>query len=38
MELQDRQLITLFPSCLFTGRVNDLSLCDQVEVALRAMI
>jgi uncharacterized protein (TIGR02466 family) len=37
MELQDRQLITLFPSCLFTGRVNDLSLCDRIEAALRAM-
>ena len=24
MELQDRQLITLFPSCLFTGRVGEI--------------
>jgi uncharacterized protein (TIGR02466 family) len=37
MELQERQLIQLFPSCLFTGRVPDLSLCDRVEAVVRTM-
>jgi uncharacterized protein (TIGR02466 family) len=37
MELQERQVMTLFPTCLFTGKVGDLTVCDRVEVALRAM-
>jgi uncharacterized protein (TIGR02466 family) len=37
MELYERQVIQLFPSCLFTGRVSDLTLCDRVETVLRKM-
>ena len=37
MELSNRQVMTLFPSYLFLGRVPDLTLCDRLEAALRAM-
>jgi uncharacterized protein (TIGR02466 family) len=37
MELKERELTQLFPSCLFTGKVSDLSICDRLETALRAM-
>jgi hypothetical protein len=37
MELSNRQVITLFPSYLFVGKVPDLTLCDRLEAALRAM-
>ena len=35
--LKERQVITLFPSPLFTGRVSDLTVCDRIEAVLRAM-
>lgn len=37
MELKERQVITLFPSPLFVGKVSDLTLCDRIEATLRAM-
>ena len=37
MDLTERQVITLFPTCLFVGKVPDLTLCDRVEAAVRAM-
>ena len=37
MELSNRQVITLFPSYLFVGKLPDLTLCDRLEAGLRAM-
>ena len=37
MELVKRELVTLFPSNLFTGKVSDITLCDRVEKKLREM-
>jgi uncharacterized protein (TIGR02466 family) len=37
MELKDRQLLQLFPTCLFVGKASDLGICDRLEAALRAM-
>ena len=37
MELSNRQVITLFPSYLFVGKIPDLTLCDRLDAALRAM-
>ena len=37
MQIVARQLMTLYPTPLFTGRIADLSLCDRLETACRAM-
>jgi uncharacterized protein (TIGR02466 family) len=37
IDLKERQVIQLFPSCLFVGKATDLTLCDRVEAAVRAM-
>src|SRR6266851_3214094 len=37
MELSNRQVMTLFPSYLFVGKIPDLTLCNRLEAALRAM-
>jgi uncharacterized protein (TIGR02466 family) len=37
MDLLERQMITLFPTQLFTGKLSDLSLCDRVEEKLREL-
>jgi uncharacterized protein (TIGR02466 family) len=37
MELVGRELVTLFPSNLFTGKVSDLGICDRAETSLREM-
>ena len=37
MDIVNRQLLTLFPTCLFVGTVSDLTLCDRLEKALYAM-
>jgi uncharacterized protein (TIGR02466 family) len=37
MPLIERQVIELFPSCLFVGKVTDLTICDRLEAVVRAM-
>jgi uncharacterized protein (TIGR02466 family) len=37
LALQSKQLIPLFPTALFLGRISDLSACDRAEVKLREM-
>jgi uncharacterized protein (TIGR02466 family) len=37
MEILDRELIQLFPTCLFAGKVSDITICDQLEKTIRAM-
>ena len=37
MEIRDRELIPLFPTCLFAGKVSDISICDRLEKSLRAI-
>jgi uncharacterized protein (TIGR02466 family) len=36
MELLEKQLVPLFPTCLFAGKVSDISACDRAEGKLRA--
>ena len=35
LELVRKQLMQLFPTCLFVGMISDLSACDRVEQKLR---
>ena len=37
VELTARQIMMLFPTPMFTGKLTDLSLCDRVEKILRDM-
>jgi uncharacterized protein (TIGR02466 family) len=37
MELLGKQLIQLFPTCLFTGKISDLGACDRAEKKLREL-
>ena len=37
MDLLEKQMITLFPTPLFTGKLSDVTVCDQVEKKLREM-
>jgi uncharacterized protein (TIGR02466 family) len=37
MEIVNRQLLTLYPTCLFAGKLSDLALCDRLETSFRAM-
>jgi uncharacterized protein (TIGR02466 family) len=37
VEIFDREVIQLFPTCLFTGKVSDMTICDRLEKSLRAM-
>src|SRR5258706_224556 len=37
MDLVERQMITLFPTPLFTGKLSDVTVCDRVEKKLREM-
>jgi uncharacterized protein (TIGR02466 family) len=37
MDIVNRQLLTLFPTSLFMGTVGDLTMCDRLEKALRAL-
>jgi uncharacterized protein (TIGR02466 family) len=37
MELTSRQVLILFPTPIFTGKLSDLSLCDRVEKKVREM-
>ena len=37
MELLERQMITLFPTPLFTGKIPDITMCERVEKKLREM-
>jgi hypothetical protein len=37
MEILDRELIQLFPTCLFAGKVSDITNCDRIEKTVRAM-
>ena len=35
MQILDRTMIQLFPSCLFVGKVSDITICDRLENAIR---
>jgi hypothetical protein len=37
MEILDRELVQLFPTCLFAGKVSDITICDRLEKTIRAM-
>jgi uncharacterized protein (TIGR02466 family) len=37
LEILDRELIQLFPTCLFAGKVSDITICDRLEMSLRAL-
>jgi uncharacterized protein (TIGR02466 family) len=37
MDIINRQLMTLYPTCIFAGAVSDVTLCDRLEAACRAM-
>ena len=37
MELLGKQLVQLFPTCLFTGKISDLTACDRAEAYLRTL-
>jgi len=37
MEILDRELVQLFPTCLFGGKVSDITICDRLEKTIRAM-
>jgi uncharacterized protein (TIGR02466 family) len=37
MDLIDKQLVMLFPTPLFAGKISDITLCDRVENKLREM-
>jgi uncharacterized protein (TIGR02466 family) len=37
VDLTAKQMFTLFPTPMFTGKLSDLSLCDQVERKLREL-
>ena len=36
-ELAAKQVFTLFPTLMFTGKLPDLSLCDRIEIKLRLL-
>lgn len=37
MDIVGRELLTLYPTCLFAGKVSDITLCDRLETSIRAM-
>ena len=37
MELLGKQLIQLFPTCLFTGKISDVGACDRAEKKVREL-
>jgi uncharacterized protein (TIGR02466 family) len=37
MELLGKQLVQLFPTCLFSGKVSDIGACDRAEKKLREL-
>ena len=37
MEMVDREMIQLFPTCMFASKVSDITICDRLEKTLRAM-
>jgi uncharacterized protein (TIGR02466 family) len=37
MELLGKQLVQLFPTCLFTGKLSDIGACDRAEKKLREL-
>jgi uncharacterized protein (TIGR02466 family) len=37
MELLGREMVTLFPTALFTGKIADLTACDRAETKLREL-
>ena len=37
VELTTKQMLTLFPTPMFTGTLSDLSLCDRIEKKLREL-
>ena len=37
MELLGKQLVQLFPTCLFTGKLSDMGACDRAEKKLREL-
>jgi uncharacterized protein (TIGR02466 family) len=37
MELLGKQVVQLFPTCLFTGKVSDVGICDRAEKKLREL-
>ena len=37
MELLGKRIIQLFPTCLFTGKVSDIGVCDRAEKKLREL-
>jgi len=37
MEIVGRQLLTLYPTCVFAGKLSDVTLCDRLETSYRAM-
>jgi uncharacterized protein (TIGR02466 family) len=37
MELLGKQVIPLFPTCLFSGKISDIAACDRAEKKLREL-
>jgi uncharacterized protein (TIGR02466 family) len=37
MELLGKQLVQLFPTCLFSGKISDIGACDRAEKKLREL-
>ncbi len=37
MQILDRELMQLFPTCLFMGKVSNVTICDRIETAVRGL-
>ena len=37
MELLGKQLVQLFPTCLFSGKISDIGACDRAETKVREL-
>jgi uncharacterized protein (TIGR02466 family) len=37
MELLAKQVIQLFPTCLFSGKISDIAVCDRAEIKFREL-
>jgi uncharacterized protein (TIGR02466 family) len=37
MQLLEKQVMTWFPTCVFAGRLSDISACDRIEKKLREL-
>ena len=37
MELLGKRVVQLFPTCLFTGKISDIAVCDRAEKKLREL-